>query len=372
MIYLDYNATTPVDRAVLDAMFPYFSERFGNPSSSHAVGREARAAVEQAREDVAAMIGAAPDEIVFTSGATEANNLAVFGSTLMRGGGHVITTAIEHPAIAAPCARLEAAGFRVTRLPVGRDCRVDPGELAAAITNDTVLVTVMHSDNETGALQPVAEIGRILNGRGIAFHTDAAQSPGKADINVNALGVDFMSLAGHKFYAPKGIGALFIRRGAQLRPLMFGAGHERGIRPGTENVPLIVGLGAACRMAAGGAYAGRMRELSAMLLARLKAIFPDARINGSADMRLPNTLNVCLPGVNVHALLDRLTDRLAASAGAACHGAGGAPSGVLKAMGLSDADALSSIRLSVGKDTAYGEIDEAARLMAEASGVSIA
>lgn len=372
MIYLDYNATTPVDGVVLDAMLPYFSERFGNPSSSHAFGRAARAAIDRARQEVAALINAEPDEIVFTSGATEANNLAVFGSTLMRGGGHVITTAIEHPAIAEPCARLEAAGFRVTRLPVGRDCRIDPGELASAITKETVLVTVMHSNNETGALQPVAEIGRILNGRGIAFHTDAAQSPGKADIDVKALGVDFMSLAGHKFYASKGIGALYIRRGTRIRPLMFGAGHERGIRPGTENVPLIVGLGAASRQAAGGAYAGRMKELSDALYYRLKAIFPDARINGSADMRLPNTLNVCLPGVSVNALLDRLSDRLAASAGAACHGAGGAPSGVLKAMGLSDADALSSIRLSVGKNTTIDEIDESARLIAEASGVAIA
>lgn len=363
MIYLDHNATTPVDPGVRDAMMPFLSAEYGNPSSSHMLGRSARRAVEEAREKVTRSIGAAAGEIIFTSGGTESNNLAILGTALRLGRGHVITTAVEHPAVLAPCVRLEELGYRVTLVPVDASGRVSVDEITASIRDDTILVTVMHSNNETGTLQPVSEIAGALAGKGILLHTDAAQSMGKVSLNVTELGVDFMSLAGHKFYAPKGVGALYIRNKTPLMPVLYGAGHERGLRPGTENTPMIAGIGEAARLAVLTGQDERMRLMSERFLNGLRGIRPDIKLNGHETLRLPNTLNICLPGVSARKLLDALDGRLAASTASACHGAAEVPSGVLKAMGLSDADALSSIRFSLGRSTSEADVDAAIDLI---------
>lgn len=382
MIYLDYNATTPVDPAVVDAMLPYLTEHFGNPSSGHAFGRRAREAVEAARADVADLLGAAPEEIVFTSGGSEANTMAVLGVAHTGPGRHVVTSAVEHPAILEPCRVLEEEGYEVTRIGVDDRGRVDPDAVAAALCDDTVLVTVMLANNEVGTLQPVREIAAAVHARAHAadgpgghaagnarVHTDAAQAVGKIPVNVDDLGVDLLTVAGHKLYAPKGVGALYLRRGIDLPSLIHGASHEDGRRAGTENVAGIVGLGAACSLAAAhlDEEAARLRGLRERLWAALKDALPDTIRHGDPDHGLPNTLSVAFPGVVAPDLLAAVGDGIAASAGAACHAEGVTVSSVLEAMRVPREAALGTVRLSLGRPTAEAEVDRAATLLTQAA-----
>ncbi|MEW6117292.1 MAG: cysteine desulfurase family protein [Nitrospirota bacterium] len=363
MIYLDHNATTPLDREVQEAIRTSFA-LFGNPSSTHRLGLEAKAAIEQARERVARLIGANPSEIVFTSGGTESNNLAIIGTAYVHQRGHLITSAIEHPSVMNPMKWLELRGYAVTYLPVGRDGRIDPDDVKKALQKDTILISIMHSNNETGVLQPVQEVGMIARERGIAFHTDAAQSVGKMHVNVQNTAADMLTIVSHKFYGPKGIGALYVRSGVQLTPILFGAGHERGMRPGTENIIGIAGLGEACAIALRDMdfridHALRLRERLYELLRNDL----DCALNGHRDYRLPNTLNISLKGISAEYLIAQLRDAIAMSAGSACHAGTRRPSAVLKAMGVSDDAALSSLRLSVGKDNTLEEIKTAASMI---------
>ncbi len=368
-IYLDHNATTPIDPAVRDAMRPYLGDRFGNPSSAHGYGRAARAAVDRARAEVASLLGAAPEEIVFTGGGSEADNQAVFGAARARPGGHVVTTAVEHPAVLAPCRALAREGTRLTIVGVDEAGRVDAARVAESIEDDTRLVTVMHANNEVGTIQPVAEIARLARARGAWVHTDAAQSVGKVEVDVRALDVDLLTVAGHKLYAPKGVGALYVRAGIDLPPLIYGAAHESGRRAGTENVPGIVGLGRACALALerGRAAETRLRDLRERLYAALSSSDLEVRRHGDPGASLPNTLSVAFVGVDASALLRRVEDRVAASAGAACHGDDVRASTVLVAMGVPPALARSTIRLSLGVPTTEREVDEAAACLLEAA-----
>lgn len=363
-IYLDYNATTPVDPTVVDAMLPYLRQHFGNPSSDHAYGYVAHAAVERAREQVAALLGAGPGEIVFTGGGSEANNLALNGlaEALRERGDHVITTAIEHPAVLQPLRAFEARGLRLTILPVDADGRIDPQQVVDAITPRTILVSVMHANNEVGTLQDLAEISRAAHARGVWVHTDAAQSVGKITTRVADLGADLLSIAGHKLYAPKGVGALYVRSGIRLEPHIRGAGHERGLRAGTENVPYIVGLGAAADLAARRLddFPAQLRALRDALHEGILARVPDAQLNGHPTERLPNTLNLGFPGVNAARLLARIRERVACSTGSACHAGHAEPSGVLLAMGRDSALAAAAWRLSLGAWTTAEEVAEVA------------
>ena len=365
-IYLDYNATTPVAPAVAAAMLPYLREHFGNPSSGHVYGQRTREAVARARAQVAALIGAAPSELVFTSCATEANNLAILGvARALRGRGrHLITSAVEHPAVARPMAHLADEGWDVTVLEVDGHGRVSPSELAAALRDDTVLVSIMHANNEVGTLQPIAELARIAHDRRALFHTDAAQSVGKVPVDVGAFGVDLLTIAGHKLYAPKGVGALYVRAGTPIAPIQFGAGHEGGLRPGTENVPHLVGLGAAAVLAQQHlpTIGDRLRRQRDALHARLDSEIPELALNGNLDERLPNTLNLSFPGVSGRDLLAR-TPEIAASVGSACHEEGDAVSGVLGAMGVSAERAIGAVRLSLGAPTTDDEIARAADVL---------
>lgn len=366
-IYLDYNATTPVDPAVADAIEPYLREHFGNPSSSHIYGRQAHEAVEHARRQVASLIGARENEVVFTSCATEANNLAIRGvARALRGmGRHIITSSVEHPAVTQPCRRLQDDGWELTVVPVDRYGRVDPEAVGSAIRDDTVLVSIMHANNEVGTIQPVEEIAAITRRHGVLLHTDAAQSVGKLPVDVDALGVDLLTLAGHKFYATKGVGALYVRSGTPIEPLLVGAGHERGLRPGTENVPLIAGLGKAAELALerGPTEAARIQELRDMLHQRLQQGIPGLALNGHPNERLPNTLNLSFPGVEGRRLLTLVADILAASVGSACHEEGAAVSGVLGAMGVSVDQARGAVRISLGRQTTSEEIEHAAMVL---------
>jgi cysteine desulfurase len=367
-IYLDYNATTPLLPEVVEGMLPYLRDHFGNPSSGHAFGRRAREAVSRAREQVAALLGAAPDEIVFTSGGTEANNLAIRGTTEARSDRrHIVTSVVEHPATEAPCRWLEHHGWRVSRIGVDADGRVKVNEVEAAITSDTALVTIMHANNETGVVQPVVEVARAAHGHGALVHTDAAQSVGKIPVNVNALDVDLLSVAGHKLYAPKGVGALFVRRGTPLAPFALGAGHEGGIRPGTENVASIVGLGIASEIARRelATRTARMREQRDLLLTLLRDRIPGLAVNGHASERLPNTLNVRFPGVSGNALL-AATPEIAASTGSACHDTRESPSAMILAMGVPPIEAIGSVRLSLGCTTTREEVERVADALVRA------
>ena len=364
-IYLDYNASTPLAPEVVEAMRPYLADHFGNPSSSRWAGRPARAAVERAREEVAGLLGAAPGEIVFTSGGTEANNHAIKGVFFRARvqAPHVITTSIEHPAVVEPCRFLERLGARVTCLPVDAHARVDPDDVRRAITPETVLITVMHANNEVGTIEPIAEIGRIAREHGIRFHTDAAQSAGKVPVDVDALGVDLLSVAGHKLYAPKGVGALYVRDGIDLEPLLHGAGHESGRRAGTENVLLDVALGEACRLARLDPCAERLRARRDRFWDLLLGAFGEkVRLNGHPTERLPNTLNVSFPGRVGAEILARL-DGVAASTGSACHEGAHSMSPVLAAMGLESRAGLGAIRFSLGRATRPEEIEEAVDLL---------
>lgn len=376
-IYLDYNATTPVDPAVLAAMTPYLAERFGNPSSAHAYGRAAREAVERAREEVAALLGAAPGEIVFTGGGSEASNHAIKGLAFKAlekaapGDMHVITTTVEHPATLEPCAFLERLGVRVTRVPVDRTALVDLEALRRALDRPTLLVSVIHAQNEVGTLQPILEIAAMARERGALLHIDAAQSAGKIPVDVQALGVDLLSLAGHKLYAPKGIGALYVRGGLALEPLIHGAGHESGRRAGTENVPYAVALGAACEIARRALPASpeRLRALRDGLERRLAEALGDRIVvNGHPERRLPNTLNVNFIRWVGAELLETVPE-IAASTGSACHEGSVTLSPVLAAMGVEPDVGRGAIRLSVGRFTTTEEVERAAALLVAREGI---
>ena len=365
-IYLDHNATTPLLPEVLEAMLPYLGERFGNPSSGHAFGRAARDGVETARRQLAALLSCAPGEIVFTSGGTEANNLAIRGVAEARPERrHVLTTAIEHPAVAVPCAWLERHGWQVTRVGVDADGRIRETDVLATLDAETALVSVMHANNETGAVQPVAAVADVARGRGALMHTDAAQSVGKIPVDVRALGVDLLSVAGHKLYAPKGVGALYVREGTPLLPFVLGAGHERGLRPGTENVASIAGLGAAAERARLdlAAESARIERLRQQLWDALRTAVPGLAQNGHPSARLPNTLSVRFPLASGTAVLEA-TPEVAASTGSACHdGLESAPA-VIVAMGVAAAEALGTVRLSLGRATSAHDVQAAARALA--------
>ncbi len=398
-IYLDYNATTPVDPIVVAAMRPYLEEHFGNPSSTHAYGQQAHAAVDRARRQVADLLGAQPDEIVFTGGGSEASNLAIkgvafasmlpgFGSqrACLRNGArpglfkrlfgwlwesgpmlpasaiHIITSAVEHPATLQPLAFLRDLGCKVTILPVDRHGVVDLDALRRALGEPTTLVSIMHSNNEVGTLQPIQEIVDLAHSHGALVHTDAAQSLGKLPVNVAELGVDLLSVAGHKLYAPKGVGALYVRGGIVVEPLIHGAGHESGRRAGTENVPYLVGLGTACELARRSlpAATARLRQLRDRLWDRLhNALGDDIVLNGHPELRLPNTVNVNFVG-HTGAELLAAVPQIAASTGSACHEGHVTLSPVLKAMGVPPDIGRGAVRLSVGRFTTEAEIDQAA------------
>jgi cysteine desulfurase len=377
-IYLDYNATTPLDPAVVEAMLPFLREHHGNPSSTHALGKVAHEAVEQARQQVAELLGAYADEIVFTGGGTEASNQAIKGTVLGQLGGwfgrwargaHVVISAFEHPATTQPCTFLQRLGCRVTEVPVDRQGLVDPDAVGRALERGTRLVSIMHSNNEVGTLQPIAEIARLARARGIRMHTDAAQSLGKVPVDGYALGVDLLTVAGHKLYAPKGVGVLFIRRGVQLENLLHGAGQEGGRRAGTENVPYLVGLGQACVLARQGLpEAGRrLQGLRDRLWQKLQAELGErVQLNGHPERRLPNTLNASFVGHIGSELLAKVPG-IAASTGSACHEGRVTQSPVLCAMGIPPAVGRGALRLTVGRFTTEAEIDEAAEQLIRAA-----
>ncbi len=369
-IYLDYNASTPIDPEVAEAMRPFLDDAFGNPSSGHWASAPAKAALDRARSQVAGLLGAASDEIVFTSGGSEANNLAIEGTffALNRKGTHIITSAIEHPAVLAPCRFLERFGATVTYVPVDGTGRVDPEDVRRAITPQTLLISIMHANNEVGTIQPIAEIGAIARQRGIRFHTDAAQSVGKIPTRVHDLGVDMLTIAGHKFYAPKGVGALYVRRGLELEPLIHGAGHESGRRAGTESALLAVGLGAACELAADLAPMNKVQALRDRLWHALQDRFGEGvALNGHPTRRLPNTLNVSFVDRVGADILARLCN-VAASTGSACHSGQIELSPVLAAMRVPETTGMGAIRFSLGRHTTAAEIDDVlARLAAFAS-----
>lgn len=369
-IYLDHNATTPVAPEVVQAILPFLHESFGNPSSAHAYGQEAAKALAHARGQVARLIGAEDDEILFTANATEANNMALLGvasameSTSRR---HIVISAIEHPAVMQPALQLRARGWEVSIVPVDTSGRVLVSSLAEVLRADTALISVMHANNEVGTIQPLAEISRLARNRGILLHTDAAQSVGKIDVNVQVLRVDLLSIAGHKAYAPKGIGALYVRRNTPLRSVLFGGEQERGLRPGTENVALSVGLGAAAELAQNrlSQSGPAMRRHRDALHAYLSTQIPGLVFNGHADERLPNTLNVSFPGVEGAALLASVPE-IAASTGSACHSGRREVSGVLAAMNKSYEEASGAVRLSVGRGTTDEEVRRAAQHLVQA------
>ncbi len=357
-IYLDYNASTPVAPEAFEAMRPFFTDHYGNPSSNHWAGIPARDAVEGARRQVADLLGCAPAEIVFTSGGTEANNHAIKGVFFAsRGKGyHIITTAVEHPAILNPCQFLEKLGAQITVVPVDRFGRVDPDAIRRAITPKTVLITVMHANNEVGTIQPIPEISTIAREAGILFHTDAAQSVGKISCRTDELGVDLLSVAGHKLYAPKGIGALYIRKGSVIEPLMHGAGHEQGRRAGTENVLFAVALGAACRLAQKWIGMFQMQALRDRFWDGLQEIFgKDVMLNGHPIERLPNTVNVNFIGRIGAEILSKIPE-VAASTGAACHAGSVTLSPVLAAMGVPQREGMGAVRFSLGRSTTWEEL----------------
>ncbi len=367
-IYLDYNATTPVDSLVADAIDPYLRQHFGNPSSTHVYGRNAHQAIERAREQVAVLIGAQADEIVFAGCATEANNLAIRGAAraLHDKGRHLITSAVEHPSVEQPFQRLSDDGWEVTVIPVDNYGQIDPERLSKALRDDTVLVSIMYANNEVGTIQPIEEIAAITRPRGILLHTDAAQAAGKIPISVDLLGVDFLTLAGHKFYATKGVGALYVRRGTPLQPALVGAGHETGLRPGTENVPAIVGLGEAARIVV--EHVPRQTQqrlclLRELLHAQLVEAIPGLLLNGHPEQRLPNTLNISFPGVDGRDLLALVASEVAASVGSACHEEGDTVSGVLGAMGIETGQARGAVRLSLGTPSTEEEIRRATKAL---------
>ena len=361
-IYLDYNATTPIDAQVAEAMLPYIHGLFGNPSSGHSFGLAAREGVDRARGQVASLLGCDNDDLIFTSGGTEANNHAIKGVAIAyrARGNHIITSAVEHPAVTEVCHYLEGQGFRVTYLPVDKHGIVEVSQVEEALTEETLLVTIMHANNEVGTIEPIAEIAQAAHRCGALVHADCAQSVGKIPVKVDDLGVDLLSIAGHKLYAPKGIGALYIRPGVKLEKLMHGANHEQNRRAGTENVIEMAGLGIACELIELKlpAYAGHMRQMRDRLEQGLQGLNCDVRINGHPDKRLPNTTSVSFRGLEADRLLANLLT-VAASAGAACHSDQVEVSHVLAAMNVPLEYAMGTLRFSVGRYTTLEEIDRA-------------
>lgn len=372
-IYLDYNATTPHDPRVVEAMRPYLESEFGNPSSSHRYGAAPRRAVDSARAQVAALINCRPEEVIFTSGGTESNNHAIKSAArLYRDRGrHIITSQLEHPAVLQVCAFLEGEGCEVTYLPVDGTGRVDPAAVESAVRPDTILISIMHANNEVGTIQPISEIAAIAARDNIAVHTDAAQSAGKIPVDVEELGVSFLSIAGHKLYAPKGVGALYIREGISLPSFCHGAGQEGGRRAGTENVLEIAGLGKACEIAAQGLAdnAAHMAELRDRLEGGICAVCENVRVNGHREQRLPNTLSVSFGGREANRLLEDVGQDVAASAGAACHSDAVVISHILKAMGIEEFWAKGTLRFSTGRMSTREEIDQALQLIVQAVSV---
>ena len=369
-IYLDYNATTPIDPAVAEAMKPFLYGFFGNPSSSHWFGSESKKAIESARSHVAALLNCSSGEVIFTSGGTESNNLAIKGAafSLRHKGNHIISSQIEHPAVVEVCHYLQTQGFSITWLPVDEFGLVHPEELEKAITPQTILISIMHANNEVGTLQPIKELSDIAHSHGILFHTDAAQTIGKVDVDVKKLGVDLLSIAGHKFYAPKGVGALYIRSGLKLEKLLHGADHEQNIRAGTENVLEIAGLGKACQLAKVHLveHSRHMQEMRDNLYAAIREWLPEVRLNGHPELRLPNTLSLSFPGIEANLLLSALEVKgIAASAGAACHSESVSISPVLTAMMIPMNLAMGTLRFSTGRFTTTAQVEKAAELISE-------
>jgi cysteine desulfurase NifS len=375
-IYLDYNATTPIDPEVAEAMRPYLFEYFGNPSSSHWYGIQTKKAVDEARRQVADLLHCNPEEVVFTSGGSESNNYAIKGTAFANRekGNHIITSAIEHPAVLEVCKYLAEKGFQITYLPVDEFCLVKPRELQKSIRPRTILITIMHANNEVGTIQPIAEIAKIAKEHGIVFHTDAAQSVGKIPTRVDELAVDLLTIAGHKLYAPKGIGALYVRGGIRLEKLIHGADHEQDLRAGTENVLEIVGLGQACEIAKRDLEKNtrHMQKMRDLLYAGLRQQWGEIRLNGHPEKRLPNTLSVCFKSIEANTLLAEI-ESVAASAGAACHSDSVRVSSVLEAMQVDLEYAMGTVRFSTGKMTTEQEVNHtvtvfvktARRLLAE-------
>ncbi len=367
-IYMDNAATTPVSPAVLDAMLPYFTQVYGNASSIHQTGREAFKAIANARRQVAAAIGAKPEEIYFTAGGSESDNWAIKGTAFARRakGNHIITSAIEHHAVLHTCEWLQKQGFEVTYLPVDSDGLVSPADVEKAITDKTILITIMAANNEIGTIEPIAEIGKIAKVRGVAFHTDAVQAVGSIPVDVNAWQVDMLSLSAHKFNGPKGVGALYIRKGTRLETLVQGGAQERGLRAGTENLAGIIGLGAAITLATGhmDEKASRLSALRDRLMEGIVNSMPDVRVNGSREHRLPGNVNVSVRYIEGEALLLRLDlAGIAASSGSACTSGSLDPSHVLLAIGLPHEIAHGSLRLSLGQDSTQEEVDEVLKVL---------
>lgn len=370
-VYLDYNATTPIDPEVVEEMLPFIHGSFGNPSSSYAIGRKNKEAVIKARLQVADLINADPGEIIFTSGGTESNNHAIRGIAFANRnrGKHIITSAIEHPAVTKVCDYLNSLGYEITSVPVDRNGKTDPKDVEDAICPDTVLITIMHANNEVGTIQPVGEIGRIAKKHKVAFHTDAAQSVGKIETDVNILGVDLLTIAGHKLYAPKGIGALYVKKGTKIENLMHGAGQEKGLRPGTENVPYIVALGKACEIAKRDfdKNVRNMFSTKERLFNGLKDKLGDrVMINGKFPDTLPNTLSVAFEKTDAHTLTSLISEELFISTGSACHADSIEISSVLKAMNVERMTAAGTVRISTGKFTTIDEIDRAVDIIVHA------
>ena len=370
-VYLDYNATTPIDPEVVEEMLPFIHGSFGNPSSSYAIGRKNKEAVIKARIQVADLINAGPGEIIFTSGGTESNNHAIRGIAFANRnrGKHIITSAIEHPAVTKVCYYLYSLGYDVTYLPVDRNGKTDPKDVEDAIRPDTVLITIMHANNEVGTIQPIELIGRIAKKHNVAFHTDAAQSVGKIETDVRDLGVDLLTIAGHKLYAPKGIGALYVKKGTKIENLIHGAGQEKGLRPGTENVPYIVALGKACEIA--------KRDFDKnvrIMLTTKERLFNGLNeklgdrvmVNGLFSDTLPNTLSVAFENTEAHTLTSLLSEELFISTGSACHADSIEISSVLKAMNVERMTAAGTVRISTGKFTTIDEIDRAVEIITHA------
>ncbi len=358
-VYLDFNASTPIAPQVVEAMRPFLTEHYGNPSSQHWAGAPAKAAVEQARARVAGLLGCRRDEVVFTSGGSEANNHALKGVFFANRdrGDHIVTSAVEHPAVVKPLEYLKTLGARVTVIPVDRDGRVDPDDVRRALTPRTIMVSVMHANNEVGTVEPIAEIARIARGAGALVHSDAAQSVGKITTQVDELGVDLLSVAGHKLYAPKGVGALYVRTGTRIDPVVHGAGHERGNRAGTENVLLDVALGAACHVASTWIGMPAVRALRDRFEVELKALFrEELTVNGGGTERLPNTANVNFVGRSGAEVLGALAG-VAASTGSACHAGSVELSPVLAAMGVPGREGMGAVRFSLGRTTTWDELE---------------
>ena len=367
-IYLDYNASTPIDPEVIEEMLPYLRDRFGNPSSSHHYGRQAKEGIEEARRHIAELINAKTDEMVFTSGGTESNNIALCGVAFAnrKKCKRIVTCVTEHPAVLNPCRWLQTQGFDVKYVGVDRFGVVNLEQLETLVDNSTILVSVMHANNETGTIQPIREIAKISHRQGALFHTDAAQTTGKLKVDVNRMSIDLLSVAGHKFYAPKGIGALYVRDGTDIEPFLRGAGHEHGFRPGTENTASIVGLGKEADIAKRtmSEYVPRMQSLRDRLHGLLLKSILELRLNGHPKKRLQNTLNVSVPGIDSEELLAG-TPELAASTGSACHADRTEPSPVLTAMGVPEEVALGTLRLSLGKWSTEKEIDRASSIIGD-------